>query len=261
MSRLDRLYIGTNTKMFKTASEAGEHIARLNELTRDIDDSRMTLFVIPSYTSLAQAVKVRGRVKIGAQNMGWEERGQFTGEISPLMLSELGVDMVMVGHSERRHVLHETDEEEQKKVACALGHGFTVLLCVGETLRQKEHNISDEVLAIQLKIGLELVRPEQLDRVMVAYEPVWAIGTAGIPADENYADARHAGIKDTLCGMFGEPGRDVPVLYGGSVNRGNCEPLIRKSNIDGLFIGRSAWDADNFSEIIHTVLPLFENRR
>ena len=116
---------------------------------------------------------------IGAQNMGWEEQGQFTGEISPLMLQEIGTDLIMVGHSERRHVLGETDEQENKKVICALNHNFTTLLCVGETEEQKEYGISEEIIRIQLKKGLYGVTKEMLDKLWIAYEPVWAIGVTG----------------------------------------------------------------------------------
>lgn len=252
-----KIYFGTNTKMFKTPSEAVDHIRRLRELTSSISREAVTLFVIPSYTSLHLAVPAAGDdILIGAQNMGWMERGQFTGEISPLMLRELGVQMVMIGHSERRHILHETDFEEEKKVRCAMDQGFRTLLCIGETLEQKEYGISREVLASQLKIGLHsITAAEAREHLWVAYEPVWAIGAGGIPADEGYANEMHRAIKDTLAERFGaECGRRIPVLYGGSVNNENAVKLIQQSEIDGLFIGRSAWEADQFNSIIRAVL-------
>ena len=187
MASLDKIYLGTNTKMFKTPSESVEHISKLARLTSDIGTDDAALFVIPSYTSLQDAVAAAAGtpIMIGAQNMGWEERGQFTGEISPLTLKEVGVDMVMVGHSERRHVLHETDREEELKVSCSVKHGLTTLLCIGETLEQKEYGISRESLDTQLKIGLHSITPEQAEKYLrIAYEPVWAIGVNGIPADE-----------------------------------------------------------------------------
>lgn len=260
MARLDKLYLGTNTKMYKTISDTVSFLTELRELTADIDREQLELFVIPSFTSLEAAKRtVTGKeIKLGAQNMCWEEEGQFTGEISPLMLKELGIDIIEIGHSERRHVLGETDEEEKKKVAAAVSHGFTPLLCIGETLEQKNYGISDEILSMQLKIGLSMVTKEQASKLWIAYEPVWAIGVNGIPADEGYADEKHAVIKNTLVTLFGEEvGRDIPVLYGGSVNNANAELLIRKPNIDGLFIGRSAWNADNFNRIIRSVMPLF----
>lgn len=243
--------------MFKTPSEAASHISRLRKLTNSISREEITLFVIPSYTSLHLAVPAAGDdIIIGAQNMGWMERGQFTGEISPLMLQELGVQMVMIGHSERRHVLHETDFEEEKKVRCAMDHGFQTLFCIGETRMQKEYGISREILASQLKIGLHSITAEEArGHLWIAYEPVWAIGIDGIPADEGYANEMHGAIKDTLVELFGEDcGCQIPVLYGGSVNNENAAKLMQQPEIDGLFIGRSAWDADNFYSIIRTVL-------
>ena len=220
----------------------------------------MELFVIPSFIALEAAKKTVSEkcIKIGAQNMNWADEGQFTGEISPMMLKEIGINIIEIGHSERRHVFGETDEEEKEKVSAAIKHGFTPLLCIGETLEQKSYGISDEILSIQLKVGLSKITREQAKMLWIAYEPVWAIGVNGIPADEGYADEKHAVIKKTLISLFGdEIGGDIPVLYGGSVNNSNAELLIKKSNIDGLFIGRSAWNAENFNRIIRTVLPLF----
>lgn len=252
-----KIYFGTNTKMFKTPSEAEAHISLLRQLTENISREELELFVIPSYTSLHLAVPAAGEdIIIGAQNMGWEERGQYTGEISPLMLQELGVKLVMIGHSERRHVLHETDYEEEKKVRCAVEHGFRTLLCIGETLEQKEYCISREVLAMQLKIALRHISAEDACRhLWVAYEPVWAIGVNGIPADENYANEMHGEIKACLAEIFNEEtANQIPVLYGGSVNKENAINLIKQPDIDGLFIGRSAWDAENFNSIIRMAM-------
>ena len=259
----DTLYIGTNTKMFKTPGEAAEHVEKLAALTQDLRGPELTLFVIPSFTSIERCVAAAaGQVRIGAQSIGWEERGQFTGEISPLMLKEVGAQLAMIGHSERRHVFHETDEEEEKRVRCAAEHGFTTLLCIGETGEDKAYNCGREMLARQLKIGLHSLAPELARKYLwVAYEPVWAIGVNGVPADEGYADDMHAFIKQTLREIYGEEiGARIPVLYGGSVNPQNAPQLIAKPHINGLFIGRSAWDADNFSAIIHTVYPLWKKR-
>lgn len=264
MERRKKIYLGTNTKMYKTTEQTVAFLKRLGELTQDIPRDRMELFVIPSYTTLTAARESvpRESILLGAQNMGWEEQGQFTGEISPLMLREADMDIVMVGHSERRHVFRETDAEENKKVLCALQHAFRPLLCVGETAEEKDFGIAEEVLRTQLKVGFHGVTPEQAKTVWVAYEPVWAIGVNGVPASKEYADHIHKVIRDTLMERFGaEVGGDIPVLYGGSVNPQNAEGLIRMPYIDGLFIGRSAWDADNFNSIIRMVLPLFEEKR
>ncbi|MDD7208444.1 MAG: triose-phosphate isomerase [Lachnospiraceae bacterium] len=252
-----KFYFGTNTKMYKTIQNTVDFILRLQELTSDISRDEIELFVIPSFTTQKDAnqVKKPELMKVGAQNMGWEEEGQFTGEISPIMLQECGTDLVMIGHSERRHVLGESDEEENKKVLCALNHDFTTLLCVGETGEEKEYGISEEVIRIQLKKGLYGVTREQTEKLWIAYEPVWAIGVNGKPASKEYAEEIHRVMRETLIELFGETaGNRIPLLYGGSVNPGNAVGLSRMEHIDGLFIGRAAWDADNFNEIIRSVL-------
>lgn len=257
-----KLYLGTNTKMFKTAAQTEEFLTALDAFTKEIDREQLELFVIPSFTALERARKCvpKERIRLGAQNMGWEAEGEFTGEVSPLMLGEVGVEIVEIGHSERRHKLGETDEQENRKVLCALEYGFTPLLCIGETAALKKYDLGPEVLRTQLKIGLYGVLPEQARKLMVAYEPVWAIGASGKPASKEYAVRMHRVIRETLTELFGEEGNRVPVLYGGSVNRENAAELILIPDIDGLFIGRSAWDAENFNYIIRQILPLFQNR-
>ncbi len=249
-------YMGTNTKMYKTIAETNEFITRLQQLTADIDRSAFELFVIPSFTTLDSAGRNKqpGLLKLGAQNMGWAEVGQFTGEISPLMLKEVGCDLVMVGHSERRHVFLETDEMENRKVLCALQHEFDVLLCIGETEEEKDAGQSDEVLRRQLRLGLAGVTAQQAAHVWVAYEPVWAIGVNGKPVEISYADEKLTVIRDCLRQLFATAAEDMPIFYGGSVNPQNAVPLAGCADSNGLFIGRSAWDADGFNAIIRAVL-------
>jgi len=253
---MDTVYIGSNLKMYKTVSQTQQFLARLFELTADIDRKKVKIFIVPSYTALDRAKQTvsSDQIMIGAQNMHPEEEGQFTGEISPVMLKEIGVDIIEIGHSERRHVMGETDEEERPKVLSALKHGFIALLCVGETGEQKALNLSDEVLATQLKIGLADVEPSMLSRLWVAYEPVWAIGVNGVPATAAYADEKHAVIKKVLHELFGGDSLKIPVLYGGSVNVENCGELSECTHIDGLFVGRSAWDAENFNKLIRKAI-------
>lgn len=264
MARLNKIYIGTNTKMYKTIADTVDFLTELNDCTEDISRDVLELFVIPSFTALDNASKcvIDNKISIGAQNMCWEDEGQFTGEISPLMLKEVGVRIIEIGHSERRHIFRETDLEENKKVLCALRHDFTPLLCIGETGEQKKMSLSDEILRIQLKTGLYGVTADLAKKIWIAYEPVWAIGINGIPASKEYADEKHAVIKQALSEIFGtEIGTDIPVLYGGSVNNSNAVELITMPNIDGLFIGRSAWHADNFNKIIRDVLPAFLEKK
>lgn len=255
-----KLYFGSNLKMYKTIQETVDYLQKLVANTKDISRDEIELFIIPSYTTLESAVKNvdRDYVMLGAQNMCWEDQGQFTGEISPLMLKELGLDLVMIGHSERRHVFGETDAEENKKVKAALNHGFTTLLCIGETAEEKEFGISPEVLRTQLKIGFHGVPADKIGKIWVAYEPVWSIGVNGTPASAEYAEEMHKVIKECLQEIFGDASADIPVLYGGSVNPGNANELIVQPSIDGLFTGRAAWDADKFDALIRDAKKTFE---
>lgn len=257
-----KLYFGTNLKMYKTIKDTTDYLQNLVANTKDISRDEIELFVIPSYTTLSNAVTCvdRDYVKLGAQNMCWEDEGQFTGEISPIMLKELGLDLVMIGHSERRHVFGETDNAENLKVKAALNHGFTTLLCIGETAEQKDFGISPEVLRTQLKVGFHGVPVEQIDNIWVAYEPVWSIGVNGTPASPDYAELMHQVIKECLLEIFGEKAADIPVLYGGSVNPGNANELIVQPSIDGLFTGRSAWNADAFDKLIRDAKDTYEKQ-
>lgn len=242
--------------MYKTIENTVNYLTELENLTKDISRDEIQMFIIPSYTTLDRASKAvdHKNIKIGAQNMHWEEEGQFTGEISPVMLKEVGCDLVMIGHSERRHVFNETDEEENKKVLSAINHGFIALLCIGETAEQKENGISAEILREQLKIGLHGTSVENIPQIWVAYEPVWSIGVNGIPATADYAEEMHVVIKDCLKELYGDRYEEIPVLYGGSVNPGNADELIQQPSIDGLFIGRAAWQADKFNPLIRSAI-------
>ncbi|MES1152967.1 MAG: triose-phosphate isomerase, partial [Dongia sp.] len=187
-------------------------------------------------------------VKVGAQNMHWADRGAWTGEISPLMLTDCGLDMVELGHSERREHFGETDETVGLKVEAAVRHGLIPLICIGETLADRASGRADEVLAREVRGALGKLSAEQRRApVLLAYEPVWAIGEKGIPATADYADARQCEIIAVAESILG---RRVPCLYGGSVNPGNCAELIACEHIDGLFIGRSAWEPAGYLDIL-----------
>lgn len=256
---MKKLYFGSNLKMYKGIGATREYLQKLVENTKDISRDDIELFIIPSYTTLQTATSCCDRefVKLGAQNMCWEDQGQFTGEISPCMLEEMGLNLVMIGHSERRHVFGESDVEENKKVKAALSHGFKTLLCIGETAEQKEYGISAETLRSQLKIGFYGVSSEECKNIWVAYEPVWSIGVNGTPASAEYAEAMHKEIKAALYEIFGEKAEEIPVLYGGSVNPSNAESLIVQPSIDGLFVGRAAWDADKFDILIRDAIKVY----
>lgn len=248
-------YFGTNTKMCKNSSQTEAFVRDLVELTADINGTENPLFVIPSFTTIERARKSVPveMLKIGAQNIYWEEEGQYTGEVSVTMLTDINTDLVMVAHSERRQMFGETDSSANKKNLIILRNGLIALYCVGESAEQKVFGITDEVLITQLKVGLNGIHTSQLDRLWIAYEPVWAIGVAGKPAEKEHVDHSHCLIHKTLEELFGEAGARVPVLYGGSVNLANSREYSTLKSVDGLFIGRSAWDAQNFSRIIHEI--------
>lgn len=257
-----KLYIGTNTKMYKTIAQTDEYLKKLGKQIETIDQTQVELFVIPSFTALESAGKRAGDygIRLGGQNMAWEDEGQYTGEISPVMLKEVGATIAEIGHSERRHIFGEPDEMENRKVHAAVRHNMTALLCVGETGQQKEHGVAGEMLRIQIKEGLYGVKPEDARSIWIAYEPVWAIGTHGEPASAEYAQDQHRVIRETLVELFGGVGMEIPILYGGSVNPQNAEKLISMPDVDGLFIGRSAWDAVRFGEIIRKVMMAFQKK-
>ena len=253
-----KIYFGTNKKMYKTIVDTRTFIKELADITKDINPEHARLFVIPSYTALAEAKKMLQdtNIKLGAQNMCWADEGEFTGEISPVMLKEIGIDIVEIGHSERRHVLGESDFQTKMKVEASIRHGMTALLCIGETKEQKAYNIQDEILSMQLKVGLSSIKSTDAEKLLwIAYEPVWAIGVNGTPISMSYAAERHKHIRSVLIDLFGEEiGCNIPVLYGGSVNMDNARPLMSDPNINGLFVGRSAWEAGNYYKMLKWVL-------
>lgn len=245
-------YFGTNLKMYKTAHETAQFLGELTRLFHDKKKEALTLFVIPSSPSLETAAGCLkdSQILLGAQNMHWATEGQFTGEVSAKMLTELGVSMVMLGHSERRHIFGETDGELNKKVLSAVQNALSPLLCVGETAAQKNAGVSDETLRMQLKQDLYGYPKEAISMLRIAYEPVWAIGTSGVPAYAGYVGERHHAMRRCLTELFGSAGADIPLLYGGSVNPQNAAGYLNQPDVDGLFVGRSAWEAKNFYQMV-----------
>lgn len=244
-----RYWVGTSWKMNKTLAEAQAFAEGLKE-AEVRRDSRIQRFIVPPFTAVREvkAMLAQTSVKVGAQNMHWDDAGAWTGEISAPMLKDCGLDLVELGHSERREFFGETDETVGLKVAAALRHGLTPLICIGETLSEREAGKADDVLKRQVEGALSRVKGTTGSAdILLAYEPVWAIGAKGIPATADYADARQARIAEIAAASLG---RAVPVLYGGSVNPQNCEELITMPHIDGLFIGRSAWDVAGYLDIL-----------
>lgn len=248
-SSVPQFWIGTSWKMNKTLAESLQFAETLAAADH-ARDPRIQRFVIPPYTSARQVKqKLSGSsVKVGAQNMHWQDNGPWTGEISPLMLVDCELDIVELGHSERRTHFAESNETVGLKVAAAVRHGLVPLICVGETKQQRDSGNAEQVLAEEVTGALsKLEESQQQAPVLLAYEPVWAIGDGGTPASAAYADQQQQRIIDVAGGILG---RRVPCLYGGSVNPENCEELIQCEHIDGLFIGRSAWDVDGYLDIL-----------
>lgn len=243
-------WIGTSWKMNKTLAEASTFAAGL---LADAPDPRIQRFVIPPFTAIREvkAMLAQTAVKVGAQNMHWADGGAWTGEISPPMLVDCAIDLVELGHSERRQHFGETDATVALKVEAAVRHGLTPLVCIGETLADRESGRATQVLAAEVRGALSgLSEAQRAAPILLAYEPVWAIGERGMPASADYADARQAEIAAVAQEMLG---RRIPCLYGGSVNPGNCAELAACTHIDGLFIGRSAWDVAGYLDIVRRV--------
>ena len=238
--------------MNKSLAEALAYAATLCNRLPEVD-SRIQPFVIPPFTDMREvkAALAATRVKVGAQNMHWADAGAWTGEISPPMLKDCGLDLVELGHSERREHFGETDRTVGLKAAAAVRHGLVPLICVGETLAERNEGRAVEVLAAQVEGALQFLEGAALrEKILFAYEPVWAIGEGGSPASADYADEQQARIKKTAAARLGS---EPQVLYGGSVNPRNAAELIAMPHVDGLFIGRAAWQADDYVDILKLV--------
>lgn len=250
----DATWVGTSWKMNKGPSAAAEAANRLARLSFP---ATIQPFVIPPFTSLRDVCdSLSGsRVIVGAQNMHWEDSGAWTGEISPVMISECGAELVEIGHSERRTHFGETDWTVNLKVHSALHHGLRPLVCIGDTAKEYSHDVTLETLARQLKIALHGVSEQNIPRVLIAYEPVWAIGAGGRPADVLFIDKAHNHLRSVLINLAGlEAGSAVRLLYGGSVTQDNAASYSRLQNVNGVFVGRAAWDVDHFHALAEGVV-------
>ena len=254
---------GTNFKMHQTPAESMGFYREL--ATASLVPEGCRLFMIPPFTSLAAVTDLARRdpagIWIGAQNMHWAERGAYTGEISAAMLVALGVDLVLLGHAERRGLFHETDADLNKKVLAALSAGLRVLLCVGETAEERAFGVGSETVARQVKIALDGIEPAAIPMLQVAYEPVWSIGEGGVPAHPEDVAPLAALIRANLLDRLGRTGATVPVLYGGSVNPDNAGTFASVEGIDGLFVGRAAWTVEGYRETLKAALTGLKSPR
>ncbi len=249
MKKGRKMIVG-NWKMNKTPEEAEQLI---NSIKIKLDGSACEVVLCVPFVDLHIATETtRGtEIKIGAQNCHFERSGAYTGEISAKMLTALSVEYVILGHSERRVHFNESDEMINQKIKAALAEGLNVIFCVGETLHERELNITSEKISLQVKAGFAGVSAEELQNVSVAYEPVWAIGT-GKTASKELANEVCGEIREVLASLYGEEtASEVPILYGGSVNAKNARDLLRMEHIDGGLIGGASLNADEFSQIIN----------
>ena len=241
-------YIAGNWKMHKTRAEAAE-LAKA--LCAELKDGKHKYLIAPSFTSLETvgAIIKGSNIRLGAQDCACEEQGAHTGEVSVLQLKDLGVQTIVLGHSERRHVYKEDDTLINKKVKLALKHGFEVILCIGELLEEREAGKAEEVCKTQTVKGLTGVSAEELANIVIAYEPVWAIGTGKTATPED-ADAIHAFVRSVIAGLYGaEAAEKIIIQYGGSVKPENAAQLMNKENIDGALVGGAALKTDTFVPI------------
>ena len=247
--------IAGNWKMYKTVAEAVKYIKEFREAVKNL--SGVDVVVAPAFTALHAAAEAarNSNVAIAAQDLHWEREGAFTGEVSAAMIQEAGAEFVIIGHSERRTLFGETDATVNRKTAAAMAARLTPIVCIGETLDQRERNETLDVLDRQIKQGLDGITAEQVGHLVLAYEPVWAIGT-GRNATPAQAQAAHAHIRQRLRGWFGAEAADLcHILYGGSVKPDNIRELIGQVDVDGALVGGASLDVRSFAEIVSRSRP------
>lgn len=242
--------IAGNWKMNKTNTEAVEMLAELKELVKGIEN--VGIIIGAPFTALSDAVKVvkGSNIAIAAENVYPKDSGAYTGEISPIMLKSIGVEYVILGHSERREYFKESDEFINEKVKAVLANGMLPILCIGEKLEERESGKTNEVTETQIRGGLKDLTAEEAEKVIIAYEPVWAIGT-GKTATPEMAQETHKQIREVLVSMFGNKTAEKMIIqYGGSMKPDNAVELLAQKDIDGGLIGGASLKASSFAEII-----------
>ena len=249
-----KIFIAGNWKMNKTAAETAELASALKASLAQFA-GKCEIAVCPTFTSLATAVEILkgSNVKVGAQNIHWADNGAYTGEISGAMLKEIGVEYVIIGHSERRQYFGETDETVNQRIKAALKYGLKPIVCIGETLAEREGGVTNTVLEKQIRGAFADITAADMDAITIAYEPVWAIGT-GKTATPDVAQETHAFIRSVLTALYGDKAQDIVVQYGGSMKAENSGALVSKQDIDGGLIGGAALKADSFTALIQNAL-------
>jgi triosephosphate isomerase (TIM) len=243
-------FIAGNWKMYKSVADAVKYVKEFRVMVKDVEHVEIVL--APTFTALHAAAEAarNSNVFLAAQDLFWEREGAFTGEVSGAMIREAGAEYVIIGHSERRTYFNDTDATVNRKTQAAIAAGLTPIVCIGETLDQRERNETFDVLDRQIKQGLDGVSGEQLGLLVVAYEPVWAIGT-GRNATPAQAGEAHAHIRKRLRQWFGNEGADAcHVIYGGSVKPDNIRELIAHPDVDGALVGGASLDVKSFFDIV-----------
>lgn len=256
MSLPRKKFVAGNFKMNMTSSEVAPYLEVFRQETEKLND--VDIVLIPPFTAIAKASEILGgaqKIRLGAQNMSPEAKGAYTGEISATMLRDLFVRYVLVGHSERRRLFGETDELIRRKLVTALASELRPILCVGETLEERQAGQEKAVLEGQLRGALDGLTPDQISEVIVAYEPVWAIGT-GLTATPEQAQEAHLFIRDYLGKLAGTSvAKKARILYGGSVTPANARELMSQEDIDGALVGGASLDPRGFAEIVAAATP------
>ena len=242
-----------NWKMNATHLEAIQMVQKLSYRLDFADYQRVDVGVCPPFTALRSAQTVietdHLQIRLGAQNVFWEEGGAYTGEIAPGMLAALSVTFVIVGHSERREIFGETNEDVNRKVKAVLAAGMTPILCCGETEDEREAGVTEDKVGSQVRAGLAGLSPEEIAGLVVAYEPIWAIGTGRTASDDD-AGAMATFVRATIADIAGDAAESTRILYGGSMNPGNVAGLMAKKDIDGGLVGGASLDPDTFASVI-----------
>ena len=242
--------IAGNWKMNMTPPQAAELVKGLIPLVKDV---QCDVVVCPPFVCLGTVKELIAgtNIHLGAQNMHWEEKGAYTGEVSPVMLKAVGAEYVIIGHSERRGYFAETDETVNKKIKSALAHGLLPIVCVGETLAQREQGITETWVSGQVKAAFNGIAVEDVDKIVVAYEPIWAIGTGRTATPED-ANAVIGMIRNTIASLYGQGTADkIRIQYGGSMNPKNASELMATEHIDGGLIGGASLKAEDFNKVVH----------
>lgn len=257
----EKPFLAGNWKMHKTIPEAVEMVKALKEESPQLTDAE--LVVIPPYTMLSEVKKVieGSTIQLGAQNIFWEEKGAFTGEVSPPMLKDAGCQYVTIGHSERRQYFGETNETVNKKIKAALAHELTPIMCIGESLEEREKGNTMDKVETQMNSGLEGLGKDEIRRIVIAYEPIWAIGT-GVTATPSQAEEIHSFIRKKLTEKYGnEIASYAIILYGGSVKPANTYSILKENNINGALVGGASLEADSFIQITKEAIKAYKEKK